>query len=108
MTILATVRGTLVEARRVSAQLGHRLKEGGEYVRLTRTSQTLRRNMDERYRAIGRRVFALNKRARGDKPFGRFKLIMENLAKLDRLEKRFMQTRGRMGEVRRDLRRRGR
>jgi hypothetical protein len=95
---------TAHEARRAGEKLGHSLKESGEYLRLRHAGNAIRMEMDEHFRAIGKRAFALSKRARGENPFARFRQIVEEVETLERLEKRFQDVRTRLSTVRLDLR----
>lgn len=100
----SSAKSAIDEVRRVGGRVAHVLAETPEFVQVTRNDRALRSEMDEHYRAIGKRVLMLHKRARAESPFARYRLIMKELEALTRVEEEYRSNRARMNELRQDIR----
>jgi hypothetical protein len=101
-----TVNKAVGKVRKAGGRLAHTVAEAPELVSLHRNDRAIRSEMDDHLRAIGKRAFALHKRARGDSPFSRFETIMRELDTLVRLDEEFRSNRVRLKQLQEEIRHR--
>jgi hypothetical protein len=93
------IKQTIKGARRIA----HAASEVPELIQLQRSDRALRSEMDDHLRSIGKRVFFLHKRARGESPFARYPVIMEELDVLRGVTEEYRTNRVRLKQVREEM-----
>jgi hypothetical protein len=102
-----TVKKRTIRMHKAGGRVTKAAAASSELIALRRNDRMLRAEMDDHMRAIGKRVWSLQKRARGESPFSRFKSIMRQLDTPVLLEDEYRATRSRLARLREQLQKSG-
>lgn len=101
--IRKSVDGATKRAQEVGGRIAQAVGETPELVSLQRNDRALRSEMSETYEKIGKRVMLLYKKSRNETPFERYKMIRDELLKLEGLENEYRENKAQLSTVKRRI-----
>lgn len=102
-----SVERAVDKTRKVGGKLANALSETPEYVSLQRNGRALKSELEESYIRIGKRARLLDKRAKGEGPFGRYKTIQRELERIDLLESEYRENKQQLASLKRRVKKTG-